>query len=699
MTKDEAASYCEKTAVGSLIVLAALLPLALNPYGNAFFESPKMVLLRLAVMVGVLAWCLAMLLRLRFVWIKTPLDWPLAALIAGASVSTVLAINPHVSFYGQLNRFDGLLSLVCYVALFYLAVNLITSRRRLARLVAAFLGASALVSVVAVLERLGLYVLPYTTGVGGIDPTRSSSTYGNPLYLGAYLTIAIPIGLGTIAYLVAERDAAATRKEGHAPNVLTASVLAIVSVQLTALVSTNGRAAWLGAGTAFVILTLLLIMRGGFNRSLLVLFVPLLAALALYGMIQTFSTAPTAESAASRAGSIADLSQGTAFNRLYIWKMTLPALADRPLFGYGLDSYLEMFPKLRPRDWYRAVKENAIPDKPHNDLLQVAAGQGLIGLAAYLALLAAFFRSAVRAAARSRALLQRVALAALVAAAAGYLLQLQASFAVIGVAPLFWIAAGIATSLGQGRERERRRIQLSLAAGTAATPLLQASIAAGLVVAFAWGAFGLGKSLASDVYVRLGQKQAGEGHALAAVPYFEKAAAVNPYETRFPMLAGQANEEAFVRTRDSAYAEKAISYSRSAQAADPYFMEPYFREASVYRYMASSGGGPLFNAARVYETILSMDPYNQDAHFNLGITLYDLKFYAKAARTLETATDLKPDDGEAWAALGAAYAKEGRTAEARRALQSALRLDPGHGKAKEQMQALEETRTAGGSKT
>lgn len=710
------ALVCGEAAFWSLVALVTTLPLVLNPYGNAYFDTPKLVVVRGLTMLGVAAWALSSVLSGRFKWVRTSLDWPLLALVASGVVTTALALNGHVSFFGGLNTFDGLLNLICHVALFYLAVNFVSSTPRLRVLLVAFLGSSVLVSLIAVLERVGLHLLPGPLAPGGVDPSRSSATFGNPVHLGAYLALVIPITVALVLYLRVKVDA--SRDSSHRQlGPLVWAATALLSLQLAAIIFTQGRAAWLGVLLGIVLVLIVHVRtRDGFRRQhILLAVVVALATVVIYGSVRLAARESDSGSIARRAESLAEVSSGTAFNRLYMWKMTLPMIAARPLakpvpsldaslgpvrlpmsvvrpiFGYGFDFYLELFPKWRPADWYRSIKEDAIPAQPHNDLLQVAMGQGLAGLVAYLAVLGAFFFVVARGSLRSTQLVRRYATAGLVGAAAAYILQLQFSFIVVGVAPLFWVMAGLAVSLANSGDRGARTVEVDL---PTASPAVRFAVGASIVAMLAIGGVGLYRVLAADATLRAAQDAMTAGYTQEALELLNSAADTNPNETRFPMVAARFCSDIYAQTKDGAFADAGIRFARTAQRLNPFLTEPLFTEAGIYRTMAGRADtAPLFRAERLYRQILQIDQYNEDALFNLGITLYDLRSYPDAGVMLKRAVALKPNDADAHVALGAAFVKIRRFDEARSALRTAVRLKPDSSYAREQLKALERRRT------
>ncbi len=70
--------------------------------------------------------------------------------------------------------------------------------------------------------------------------------------------------------------------------------------------------------------------------------------------------------------------------RPMIWKATFRMIAARPLVGHGLGTYVAEYPKYRPPEYFLRPKATNVTDHAHNELLEITAEQGLVGLAATL---------------------------------------------------------------------------------------------------------------------------------------------------------------------------------------------------------------------------------------------------------------------------------------------------------------------------
>jgi hypothetical protein len=129
--------------------------------------------------------------------------------------------------------------------------------------------------------------------------------------------------------------------------------------------------------------------------------------------------------------------------RGFVWKRSLPAIAENPLLGTGPDTFFYAFEAYQQE---AAEVTQTLYDKAHNDLLEIAACSGLLGLAAYLALLGGVV-------ARGLPLLQKSPwVMAAAAGVIGFFVQSLFGVSVPLVTPLFFALLGIIVSLSREKE-------------------------------------------------------------------------------------------------------------------------------------------------------------------------------------------------------------------------------------------------------
>lgn len=156
--------------------------------------------------------------------------------------------------------------------------------------------------------------------------------------------------------------------------------------------------------------------------------------------------------------------------RFYIWKETVKLALQRPFTGWGMDTIAYVFPQNDP-----AGGQRQLVVKPHNTYLAVLYGSGVVGFLGLVGVLAVGAWSGLRAAARREL---DPAQAALLAAAAAYLVQGLVNDGMLGMSTVFWVVSGAAVAVSgagtadhaQGRaEGGSTRSRGSARAGRAAT--------------------------------------------------------------------------------------------------------------------------------------------------------------------------------------------------------------------------------------
>ncbi len=249
------------------------------------------------------------------------------------------------------------------------------------------------------------------------------------------------------------------------PLIEVAGYTVLLCLQMGALLATQARGAWLGGLAGAAAFGVLVALRQRMRRLLTgvvagavlaVLFVGLLNI--PQGPLETLKRHPVF----ARLGSLSTMAGSVSFRlRLWpsVWRLvwTNPELrpadslaAIRPLIGYGpetlglvVERTLDRQLVAREEPWTR------VKDRAHNDLLNHLAESGLLGLAAFLLLLAAFARLGLKALWQEESPSRQLYLIALLAAMAGHLVELQFGLGVTSTRFLFWLFLALAVFLAR----------------------------------------------------------------------------------------------------------------------------------------------------------------------------------------------------------------------------------------------------------
>lgn len=630
-----------------LVALVVLLPLFFLPIVPTFL-LPKITLVRLlSISIGLL-WALKVTVERRLSFRRTPLDLTILLLLAAASVATLLSLSPRTSFFGEQGRWEGLLSLINYAFLYFAATNFI-DRRRLPVFMTGIAASGTAVAAFAIMERFtGNFVVNYVTSVPGGGLVRENlenlgrpyATMINPMYLGILLALTVVVSVGLLAYSLELR-----RKSMFLIGVA-------LSIAGMGLVVSYTRSAWLAAGVAVVLLALF----GWRNRPVLkaVAVVVVLASIAggaisLQGALTGKGNPDLKEAAsaefkpAERLSSIARVQEGSASERLKMWRQAVELIRRRPIVGTGPDTFGIV---------------TQVTNGPHNELLASAMAMGLPGLVAIFLLWSTFAVAAARYFRRGRDSLT----AALAAALAGYIVYLVFAYSHPSYSPLAWImlgaffaTAGPGKRLEMGLDKEWLRPAVACTAVVAATILtLYASI-----------------SLYSDYLFYRGlfkQMRLGERAALADV---DRAVELSPMSTWYIMQEIRLNLILGDKEGNRMPVLKAVELADGMEEIEPNYPQVFVYTAD---YLTDFGKGDRELLGAAYRRLnVAIDLVKRDGlPEGLGglyarralVSLY-LGDKSAALSDADEAFLLKPRTADGWARLGRVYNELGKEDKAR----------------------------------
>lgn len=432
-------------ALAALLAAAALVvPLVFTIASPDVFVIPKLTALRVTLIVGLVLLGLG---ASRLVAVAAPpasrpvrvMDLALIAYVGLTALATVGSIDRGLSLVGREEQYQGLLTTLLFVAFFYLARISVTDLRRLCLLMIAATAGCTIVAAYAVLQQLHLDPI-----WGDLYNGRVFSTIGQAEWLGAYLVLCAGLGAALLWQLRGYR------------RFLVAAALGIIVI---AVLLTLSRGAYLALGVAAAVFVTCLAPGARPSRRLL-LAVPAVGIVAV-SVLAVPPLRSEAETVISRAASTADLGEGSIEGRLDMWRVGAAIAIDHPILGTGPETYTLLFPQYRDsllasrREFWLAYA----PESPHNVYLAIAAGSGIPALAAYLALIGAIFVQLLRGLRAAADRSARIALAAILAGAAGHLVADLFMTADIAGAWLVWMILGTGVGYAEAVRRSATRSQ------------------------------------------------------------------------------------------------------------------------------------------------------------------------------------------------------------------------------------------------
>ena len=310
-------------------------------------------------------------------------------------ISSWLSIVPYASFWGRESGMAGntLVSLISYLGIFCSIIIIVRENTQIKRILIVVLSSSSLVC----LYGLAQHFFPETiTWYTWMNRGRVYSTLGNPIYLGAFLIMTIPLSIVILNQL--------SEKITPRLSILISSLF--IGLQLSVLVFTLSRGPWSGllAGVICVIGYWIIFSRKfptSYIRFITIIFSGFIIAILINYIPGKTQEEQRTDKIIERMGSISEnlelsLDNKTGINvsgsgfsgRIEMWQGGLELIKKwpspnglelnlknlRPLIGYGPDTYIYLYPQtIRPQ------REIVISSHPHNLILQILIELGLLG--------------------------------------------------------------------------------------------------------------------------------------------------------------------------------------------------------------------------------------------------------------------------------------------------------------------------------
>jgi tetratricopeptide (TPR) repeat protein len=428
MYETRLSELCDKVLEMGWLLAVIITPLFFNVYSSRVFEPDKLTTLRTLALVMAVVWLVKIIEErahgrrdVGFSW-QTPLVMPTVFAVAVYLVSTVLSVNPWVSFFGSYQRLQGTYTTLAYIVLFLVILQGLRRRAQVERLLTVVILNSLPIALYGLVQRNKLDPLPW----GGDVTRRVASNMGNAIFVAAYMIMAAP---PTLSRVVDAFRSILTDEETGAADMLRAAVYIFTFlVQLIAIWYTKSRGPLMGllAGLGiWMILGFLALRRALSRRWWRGIWIGALATVLLVAVF-FFLINPggplhewAVDTPLNRVSRVLQYERGTGMVRNLIWQGSLdlilprgeiwypptethpqghtdPFDALRPLVGHGPESMYVAYNAYYPPLLGHYESRTASPDRSHNETMDAWVTKGLLGFVAYVWLFGAVFTHGLR---------------------------------------------------------------------------------------------------------------------------------------------------------------------------------------------------------------------------------------------------------------------------------------------------------------
>jgi len=354
-----------------------------------------------------------------FKFIKTPIFIPIVFFSFIFLLSTIFSRSPVLSFFGSYERQEGFLTAINYIFLFFALVNLLERDDVKLVMNAAVLG-GFLASLYGIMQHYNYD--PFNLSWGEFSKNRVVSTFGNPVFFGAYTIMALPLAFSLFILT----------KRAYFAFLYGAAFFTIFLGFLFA----NTRACYVGLFLEVIFGGIALFMlRDKIPKKRVLIFVAIfLIPGILVNLKKETSVIP-------RLVEIIKVKEkkfeGSAGARLMMWKTGIKMIKDNPILGIGPEAIGITYPYYLYKTYTHDFPFE-YEDRMHNDIFDTSVTRGLLGLFSYIFLLFSFFILIIRVFFKS-GYEERIIILGLFLSVLGYLIQNEFSFGLSSISTLFWL--------------------------------------------------------------------------------------------------------------------------------------------------------------------------------------------------------------------------------------------------------------------
>ncbi len=302
---------------------------------------------------------------------KSTILFAVAAFLLSLTVSAVFSENPYKSFWSNFERMEGLITHIHLFLYFVVLGTMIQTEKIWTRFFNTSLFANSIMVGYALLQLSGKFEI----NQGGV---RVDGTLGNATYLAIYIVFHIFLAL---FFFFKTKN-----------NYVRSAYGILIALNLYILYETQTRGAILGLLGGLLLTGALILWRERSDalarKSAMGLCIGVLVLVGGFIAIKD-SAFVTNNSTLVRFSKISvDQAQNQA--RYYVWPIAVEGFLERPIFGWGQESFNHVFNKYYNPELY---KHEQWFDRTHNVILDWLVAGGLIGFLLYMSIFVFALRS------------------------------------------------------------------------------------------------------------------------------------------------------------------------------------------------------------------------------------------------------------------------------------------------------------------
>jgi len=626
-----------------LYILPFLVPIFFLPITTEFFELNKLTLIILDTILLAILWAVRLMLGQKIELAKSIIDFPLIIFTGVYALATVFSLNKSVSIFGSQGRWLGLFSLVVFVIYYYIATPLYRNPRAIKGAIYAFLIGTGIATFVSVLSYFNIFI-----SSTAYMKLQNFSFYGGTTQTALFAALSIVMALVLIAY---EKNMLIKIA------LVGATILSILYVALT-----SSLAAWALLVVGIVGMVFYVDLSKVFKEG-----VYYLAILGTTAAMAIIFLVPATRNVLVDPNFPRELSLPVRES----WVVASSTIQNFPLLATGPSTFQTNFTRFRPMSLNATEFWNVRFDIPFNEIFNIIATIGILGLLATIFLGSRMMRLANQTKfTDSQEGLTEVLSLSLVALMSSFLFTYAT---VTSTFMLFTLLALLVAAYTYIDERSKiaqvssvgaKDIQAVASLGDSSAINKEYSkfiFGAVIIIAVIYGGYLWGKNYMGEFYMRRAVIALLNNDGAKVYENQRLAITANPtrdsYYNSFAQtdlalannLAGKENlTDAEKQTIQSLISEAITTTRVTTEAINPLSAANWETRALIYRSILNVAENASEWAVSAYSTAIQLDPTNPRLRLDLGGMFYAQKDYLSAANQFRQAFSLKPDYANAY---------------------------------------------------
>lgn len=353
------------------IALTLFTPLILGRFSLNMSEYPKALFFKSLIEVLFVFYVFLVLIDKKYLPKLSPLFISVLAFTATLLITSFFGVNFYRSFFGDMTRGEGVILHIHLLLFFIIMIGVFLKRYEWMALFKTAVIISGISSFAAILQWLKIATFY------DMEPQRVAGTLSNPDLLGSYLTLSIFLAVFLLAV-----------EKVRWQKILWASLIVL---NFWMLILSGTRGAWVGFGAGVLFSIACLYRKLDYKKRKIFLFTILALSVILLVVISFPSEFPVSQNMVfQRFTSMFEFNLG---NRLALWKIGLAGFAQRPILGWGTETYAYVYDKLYNASYLNMFQSPIYFDRPHDKYVEILVSNGLLGIASYFLMFFLIFYS------------------------------------------------------------------------------------------------------------------------------------------------------------------------------------------------------------------------------------------------------------------------------------------------------------------